>query len=76
MVMKPLLSASVSSRCAWTIKPELRNGMAAKGRKERKAKLLVRTRTGLKFSRLYPFSARPLCVFCALSRVNDFGARE
>ena len=72
--MRPPLSASVSSHCAWTLKPELRNGMAAKGRKERKAKLLVRTRTGLKFFHLHPCSARLLCVLCALWRLN-FGVR-
>ena len=47
--------------------------MAAKGRKERKEKLLAGKRTGGKFFHIDPFSARLLCVLCALSRLN-FGS--
>ena len=54
--------------------PERRNGIAAKGHKERKARLLAGEPTELQFSRCHPSLARLLCVLCALSRLN-FGIR-
>ncbi len=48
--------------------------MAAKGRKERKAKILEGKEFRQKFFQPHPSPSLLLCVLCALSRLN-FGVR-
>lgn len=56
------------------LKPELRNGFAAKGRKERKAKADSGNSVGEVLFESYSTFVPFLCVLCAISRLN-FGVR-